>query len=159
MSFLSQRHSIIFYRVIISPGHGKEVFDGLNVIDKRYMYQSMSNIQLPGSKRIYSQILTHSCTPKLMSVWINDSKNICIRMIINMDSLIRKKYRKIKWTDREYHVQDNDDVPHKYVKNYCDTNQFPTLPFCGSHPKPHGARGWVSIIIYVLIQIYFMTYV
>ena len=24
---------------------------------------------------------------------------------------------------------------------YCDTNQFQTLPFCGSHPKPHGARG------------------
>ena len=37
-----------------------------------------------------------------------------------------------------YHVQDNTDVAHKYVKMYCDTNQFPTLPFCGSHPKPHG---------------------
>ena len=24
---------------------------------------------------------------------------------------------------------------------YCDTNQLPTLLFCGSHPKPHGARG------------------
>ena len=23
---------------------------------------------------------------------------------------------------------------------YCDTNQFPTLPFCGSNPKPHGSR-------------------
>ena len=40
--------------------------------------------------------------------------------------------------DREYHVQDNDDVAHKYVRIYCDTNQFPALPFCGSHPKPHG---------------------
>ena len=24
---------------------------------------------------------------------------------------------------------------------YCDKNQFPTLQFCGTHPKPHGARG------------------
>ena len=24
---------------------------------------------------------------------------------------------------------------------YFDTNQFPTLPFFGSHPKPHGERG------------------
>ena len=24
---------------------------------------------------------------------------------------------------------------------YCDTNQLPTLPFCGSYPKSHGARG------------------
>ena len=27
------------------------------------------------------------------------------------------------------------------MKIYFDTNQSPTLPFCGSHPKPHGARG------------------
>ena len=53
----------------------------------------------------------------------------------------REKSSKIKWTDREYHVQDNADVTQKYVKMYCDTNQLPTLPFCGSHPKPHGARG------------------
>ena len=24
---------------------------------------------------------------------------------------------------------------------YCDTNQLPTLTFCGLHPKPHGERG------------------
>ena len=53
-------------------------------------------------------------------------------------------YRKIstkrKWINREYHVQDNSYVAHKDVKMYSDTNQFQALPFCGSHPKPHGAR-------------------
>ena len=44
---------------------------------------------------------------------------------------------KRKWTDREYHVKDNADVVHKYLKMYCDTNQ----PFFCPHPKPHGARG------------------
>ena len=53
----------------------------------------------------------------------------------------RKRDSKRKWTDRQYHVQDNSDVAQKYVKMYCDTNQFPALPFCGTHPKPHGARG------------------
>ena len=52
-----------------------------------------------------------------------------------------RRSSKRKWTEIEYHVQDNDDVAHKDVKMYCDTNQLPTLPFCGSHPKPHGARG------------------
>ena len=47
--------------------------------------------------------------------------------------------RKIR--DREYHVQDNADIAHKDVKMYCDTNQFPTLPFCGTNLKPRGARG------------------
>ena len=53
----------------------------------------------------------------------------------------RKKASKRKWTDREYHIQDNADVAHKYVKIYCDTNQFPTFPFCSSYSKPHGSRG------------------
>ena len=34
----------------------------------------------------------------------------------------RKRSSKRKWTDREYHVQDNADVAHKYAKMYCDTN-------------------------------------
>ena len=46
-----------------------------------------------------------------------------------------------KWIERKYHIQDNADVELKYVKMYCNTNQFPTLPFCGPHSKPHGARG------------------
>ena len=55
------------------------------------------------------------------------------------------KSRKIsmerKWTERNYHVQDNASVELKDVKIYCNTNKFPALPFCGPHSKPHGARG------------------
>ena len=46
-----------------------------------------------------------------------------------------------KWTDRQYYVQDNADVAHQDVRMYCNTNQFPELPFCGPYSKPHGARG------------------
>ena len=46
-----------------------------------------------------------------------------------------------KWTDIKYHDQDNDDVAHKDVKMYCNTNQLPELSFCGPHYKPHGERG------------------
>ena len=46
-----------------------------------------------------------------------------------------------KCTNRQYHVQDNVDVAHKYVKMYFNTNRFPALLFCGPHSKPHGARG------------------
>ena len=53
----------------------------------------------------------------------------------------RKRASKRKWKDRDYHVQYNSDVAHKYVKIYYDTNQFPALPFLVSHPKHHGARG------------------
>ena len=61
---LSQGHSIIIDRGISAPVHGKEVVYGINVIDKRYMYQLMYNVQLLGSKTFDLQILMHSCTPK-----------------------------------------------------------------------------------------------
>ena len=87
----------------------------------------------------------HSCTPKkdvslskeLQKHMPNDDlKNGLIDQV-----KYRKIFSKIKWIDREYHVQDNADFSYKDVKMYCDTNQFPALLFCGSHPKPHGARG------------------
>ena len=47
-----------------APGHGKEVVYGLNAIYKRYMYQLMSTVQIPGSKTFEKQIIINSCTPK-----------------------------------------------------------------------------------------------
>ena len=34
-----------------------------------------------------------------------------------------------KWTETQYHVQNNADVELKDVKMYCNTNQFPELSF------------------------------
>ena len=34
----------------------------------------------------------------------------------------RKRASKMKWTDRQYHVQDNSDIAHKDLKMYFDTN-------------------------------------
>ena len=53
---MSQCYSIIIDRGISVPGHGKEVVDGLNDVDKRYIYQLMSKVQLPGSVIFDSQI-------------------------------------------------------------------------------------------------------
>ena len=59
---MSQCYSIIIDRVISAPGHGKEVVDGLNAVDKRYIYQLVSKVQLPGSVIFYSQIKIHTGT-------------------------------------------------------------------------------------------------
>ena len=64
MSVMSQCNSIIIDRGISVPGHGKELVDGLNAVDKRYIYQLMSSVQLPGSKIFDSQIKIHTGTPK-----------------------------------------------------------------------------------------------
>ena len=54
----------------------------------------------------------------------------------NNKRLVERKY-----IDRQYHVQDNDDVSNQDVKILCNTNQFSGLPVCGPHSKPHGVRG------------------
>ena len=64
MSVISQTYSLIIYRGISAPGHGKEVVDGLNYVDKRYIYQLMSKVQLPGSIRFDSHIKIHTGTEK-----------------------------------------------------------------------------------------------
>ena len=47
MSVMSQCYSIIIDRGISVPGHGKEVVDVLNAVDKQDIYQLMYNVQLP----------------------------------------------------------------------------------------------------------------
>ena len=54
MSVMSQTYSMIIDRGISEPGHGKEVVYGLNAVDKRYIYQLMFKVQLPGSVRFDS---------------------------------------------------------------------------------------------------------
>ena len=62
MSVMSQTYFIIIERDISAPGHGKEVVDGLNTVDKSYIYQLMSKVQLLGSVKFHSQIKMHTVT-------------------------------------------------------------------------------------------------
>ena len=62
MSVISQCYYIIIHRVISAPGHGKEVVDLLNDVDKRYIYQMISTVKIPVSHRDDSHILMHTGT-------------------------------------------------------------------------------------------------
>ena len=59
---MSQCYSIIIDRGISAPGHGKEVVDGLNAVDKRYINQLMSKVKLPGSVIFDTQIKMYTGT-------------------------------------------------------------------------------------------------
>ena len=48
MSVMSQCYSVLIDCIISAPVHFKELVDGLNSIDKRYIYQLMSNVKIPG---------------------------------------------------------------------------------------------------------------
>ena len=46
MSVLSQAFSVVIDRGISAPGHNRYVVYGLNTIEKRFLFQLMSTVQL-----------------------------------------------------------------------------------------------------------------
>ena len=64
MSVISQCYYIIIDRGVSTPGHGKEVVDEVNDVDKRYIYQLMSTVLLPGSNIFNSQMQIHTGNQK-----------------------------------------------------------------------------------------------
>ena len=82
MSVMSKYYSVIIDCGISAIGHGKEVVDGINTTDNRYIYQLISNIQLPGSKIFDSQIPMHYFTQN------ND---------VSLDKLKKKHLSKKHW--------------------------------------------------------------
>ena len=71
ISAMLQCYSGIIYQDITAPGNGKEVVYGLNDIDKHYIYiyELMSNIQIPGLKLFDSKMQIHTR---------NQSKEVCM---------------------------------------------------------------------------------
>ena len=42
MKILASTTQLVIYRTIVTPGHGKDVVDGLNARDKRYLRDNMN---------------------------------------------------------------------------------------------------------------------
>ena len=59
-------YSVIFDRGIRAPGHGKEVVDVIHAVDKRYIYQFMSNVKLHVSEIFDYQMQMHTDNQKMM---------------------------------------------------------------------------------------------
>ena len=64
MPVMSQCYYIIIDQGISTPGNGNDVVDGLYAVDKRYIYQLMSTVQIPGSNRFDSQMQMHTVNQK-----------------------------------------------------------------------------------------------
>ena len=113
MSVISQTYSLIIDRGISIPGCGKEVFDGLNAVDKRYIYQLMSKVQLPGSIRFDLQIKIHTGTENkdlsLAREFKDHLEGEHRKNGVIHQGKSRKRFMNRKWTEIKYHVQDNAD--------------------------------------------------
>ena len=124
---------------------GKKWLMDLMLLITRYIYKLISKVQLPGSVRFYSQTKMHTGTENKDVSLAKEFKDRLEEEHRQNGAIDqgkpRKRFMERKSTERKYYVQDNALAEIKYVKIYCDTNQFPTLPLCGPHSKPHGTRG------------------
>ena len=93
-----QCYSVIIDQGISAPGHGKEVVDGLNTVDKRYIYQLISNVQLPGSNRFDSQMQIHTGNQENDVSLAKESQQHLTKEHQKMVSLIRENTKKIHGT-------------------------------------------------------------
>ena len=105
----------------------------------------MSTVQLPGSNIFDDQMKMHTGNQKydvsLAREFQHHLKKEQRKNGVFDHGKKNKRSMERKWTYRQYHVQDNSAVEHQYVIIYLNINQFPELSFCGTHSKPHGARG------------------
>ena len=99
----------------------------INAVDKRYIYQFMSKVQLPGSVIFYSQIQVHSGTENkdvsLAQEFKNNLEEEHLRNGAIYQVKSRKRFMERKWIERQYHVQDNAAMELIDVKINCNTNQ------------------------------------
>ena len=62
MQILSHVFYVIIDRGIITPRHCREVLDGLNAIDKTFLFQLMSTMKLKGENIYDTQMVMHTGT-------------------------------------------------------------------------------------------------
>ena len=128
-----------------APGHGKDVVDGLNAVDKNYLFKLMSRIKVPEAEEGEAFFAAHGATVSDSASFAKECQRLLsLRMRkdgVSSQSKSSKHESNRKWTERKYHVQIKDDVRHFGVKMGCSSEMFPELPFADLTKKHHGARG------------------
>ena len=124
---MSQCYSIIIDRGISEPEHDKEVVDGLNAVDKRYIYQLIPTFQLPGSNRFFYNMQMYTGNQKynisLAKEFQHHQTKEHRKNGVFDQGKNNKRFMERKLTDRKYHVRDNAAVANKDVRIYCNINQ------------------------------------
>eukprot|EP00957_Ditylum_brightwellii_P058792 4456912-Ditylum_brightwellii.AAC.1 len=57
------KHDIVIDHAVGAPGHGKDVVDGLNAADKRFLRTAMLRNSIPLENNSVKAMSSHSATP------------------------------------------------------------------------------------------------
>ena len=85
MPMLSQEFSLIIDRDISATIYVREVLYVLNAIAKRFLFQLMATVKLPGANFMTHKWLFTPESVNLMLVWPDYFKNTCLMQHANME--------------------------------------------------------------------------
>ena len=103
MSYISFKYQIIIDRMIGTPGHGKDLIDGINTSNKRYLKDKMCMIRTPEADDCSKRIKVHSMIVNTyyslqMSArgYVNGLKERMEQMLVVSKNIVKINVRKTK---------------------------------------------------------------
>ena len=156
MSVVLQCYSLIIDQGISASGHVKEDVDGLNDIDKRYIYQLISTVQIYWSIIFDSQIQMHTGTEKYAVSLAKEFQEHLTKNHRKDGVIYQGKLKKCLWDENGQ----TDSIMFrimltlnkntwKYIVTQINSRNY---HFMFHIPNSMAQVRWVSIIICVLIQ-------
>ena len=85
MSILLQAFSVVIDHGASVPGHGREVLDGINYIDKIFIFQLISTMPLIGAKGCDTQMFVHTVTRTSYVIFPDNFKTNCLMWHAKME--------------------------------------------------------------------------
>jgi hypothetical protein len=120
LSVLSSQYGISIDRAIGAPGHGKDIVDGLNATDKRFLRGRMCLIGSPEANDGAKRMAAHSMVEGASKSLALECARLCsdeTRITgVKGHSKHKKRESNSKVTLRNYHIQDPAEVKFGNVK-------------------------------------------
>ena len=91
MYILSKSYQIVLDRAVDTPGHGKDVLDGFNAVQKRYLATCLIMCSTPEVDKIYSKHMRVDATTKKVEVIFAEE---CKRLLYIHDEIGTKGDKK-----------------------------------------------------------------
>jgi hypothetical protein len=122
LTLLSCVHNVAIDRAVGAPGHGKDIVDGLNTADKRYLIMKMRMIGLPEAGAEGSEENNGGCSRMSAESMVEGtSKSLaveCARLCsdkagsdgVKSEDKYHKWESEAKMKQRHHHVQDSSNV-------------------------------------------------
>ena len=73
MSYLSKSYQIVLDRAVDIPGHGKDVVDGFNAVQKRYLATCLRMRSTPEKDKIESKCMRVDAMTEIMYLHVSGS--------------------------------------------------------------------------------------